>query len=126
MIQTKVLVINMNYLGDALMTTPAIRVLKRHFQQVEIDVIAGATNSYGALEILSLDPDIDHLIARVDGGSLARGWQLLKVISKGKVRRCSRTAVSALLQFDCETCCGFPGYHYAQGKRRHSHGGSHA
>jgi lipopolysaccharide heptosyltransferase II len=76
---SSILVVNMNYLGDALMTTPAIRALKMSFENVSIDVIAGSTANYGALEILALDPDIDLLIPRVDGGSIARGKQLYQV-----------------------------------------------
>ncbi len=79
-----ILIVNMNYLGDALMTTPTIRALKRTYPGVVIDVIAGSTASYGALEILALDPDIDHLIPRVNGDSIARGKQLYQVIVNGK------------------------------------------
>lgn len=80
---TNILIINMNYLGDALMTTPAIRAIKTNFRDSRIDVIAGSTNKYGALEILSLDPDIDRLIPRINGGSFKRGWQLFNVIRAG-------------------------------------------
>ena len=79
-----ILVVNMNYLGDALMTTPAVRALKKAFEKVRIDVIAGSSANYGALEILSLDPDIDRLIPRINGGSLARGAQLFKIIVKDR------------------------------------------
>jgi heptosyltransferase-2 len=79
----RILVVNMNYLGDALMTTPAIRALKQSIEGVTIDVIAGSTAHYGALEVLSMCPDIDLLIPRADGGSFARGKQLFRVISVG-------------------------------------------
>jgi len=77
---SSILVVNMNYLGDALMTTPAIRALKNAFEDVRIDVVAGSTASYGALEILQLDPDVDRFIPRASGGSFARGLQLFRII----------------------------------------------
>jgi heptosyltransferase II len=80
---SSILIVNMNYLGDALMTTPAVRALKSQYSGARIDVIAGSTAAYGALEILALDPDIDKLIPRINGGSLARGWQLFNVIKRG-------------------------------------------
>jgi lipopolysaccharide heptosyltransferase II len=82
--QDAALIINMNYLGDALMTTPAVRLVKRRFPDARIDVVAGSTANYGALEILALDPDIDRLIPRVDGGSFARGLQLFRLIQSGR------------------------------------------
>jgi len=74
----------MNYLGDALMTTPAHAALRRAFPDAQIDSIAGAQSGYGAFGILASNPDIDHLIPRVSGGFLRRCWQLWITLVRGK------------------------------------------
>jgi heptosyltransferase II len=78
----RTLVVNMNYIGDALMTTPTLAMLRRSFDS-PVDVIAGGAAGYGAVEILRGNPDIGHLIARADGGSFARCAQLFRTVSAG-------------------------------------------
>src|SRR5579862_9473239 len=80
----KILVVNMNYLGDALMTTPAIAALRRAYPNAQIDTIAGASNGYSAAQVLSMDPDIDEVVPRVAGGATARCLQLAGVLRKGR------------------------------------------
>lgn len=79
----KFLVVNMNYLGDALMTTPAIAALRQAHPDSRIDTVAGAAKGYGAAEILSMDPDIDRVIPRVPGGAASRCLQLAQVFRRG-------------------------------------------
>ncbi|MDR3706885.1 MAG: glycosyltransferase family 9 protein [Capsulimonadaceae bacterium] len=80
----KILVVNMNYLGDALMTTPALSALRLAHPYAIIDAIAGSQPGYGAYDILSRNPDIDHLIPRVQGGFLKRFWQVWSTLSRGR------------------------------------------
>ncbi len=56
----KILVVNMNYLGDALLTTPALSDLRRAFPDARIDTIVGAS----AVQTLQGNPDLDTVIAR--------------------------------------------------------------
>lgn len=79
----KILVVNMNYLGDALMTTPVHAALRQSFPNSAIHAIAGSQPGYGAYDILAMNPDIDLLIARVRGGFLQRSWQLWCTLTKG-------------------------------------------
>jgi ADP-heptose:LPS heptosyltransferase len=72
----------MNYIGDALMTTPTLAMLRRSFES-PVDVIAGGAAGYAAFEILRGNPDIGQLIARADGGSFARCAQLFRTVSAG-------------------------------------------
>src|SRR5579883_22264 len=76
----KILLVNMNYLGDALMTTPAIAAIRRAHPDAEIDTIAGASSGYSAADVLAMNPDIDRVIPRVAGGAAARCFQLAKVL----------------------------------------------
>jgi heptosyltransferase-1 len=73
----KILVVNMNYLGDALLTTPALFDLRRAFPKARIDTIVGA----GAAETLRDNPHVDTVIARrgkAGWGRLAELYQLLR------------------------------------------------
>jgi len=76
----KILVVNMNYLGDALMTTPVHAALRRTFPNARIDAIAGSQQGYGAFDILAHNPDIDTMIERKQGGFWTRSWQLLGLL----------------------------------------------
>jgi ADP-heptose:LPS heptosyltransferase len=80
----KILVVNMNYLGDALMTTPALAALRSAHPEARIDTIAGATNGYSAAYVLRMNPDIDEVIPRVAGGAMARCWQLARILRSGR------------------------------------------
>ena len=79
-IPKQILIVNMNYLGDALMTTPALAALREAYPKARIDVIAGASQQYGAYEVLNGNPHIDRLIKRREGGSTARVFQLSRLI----------------------------------------------
>lgn len=80
----RILVVNLNYLGDALMTTPAHALLRRAYPKARIDAIAGAEAPYGAFEALANNPDIDNLIPRASGGAARRCWQLWSTLVRGR------------------------------------------
>lgn len=79
--QEKILVVNMNYLGDALMTTPALAALRRARPDAQIDTVAGAG---GAVEVLRGNPDIDAVIPRTGRKSLERCRQLYSLLRGGR------------------------------------------
>ncbi|HEY3332708.1 MAG TPA: glycosyltransferase family 9 protein [Capsulimonadaceae bacterium] len=80
----KILVVNMNYLGDALMTTPVHAALRQRFPDATIDAIAGSQQGYGAFDILAHNPHINNLIERKQGDFWTRSWQLLMVLIRGR------------------------------------------
>ena len=77
----KILVVNMNYLGDALMTTPALAALRRALPDARIDTVAGAG---GAVEVLRGNPDVDQIIPRTGRKSLERCRQLFSLLRGGR------------------------------------------
>ena len=77
----KFLVVNMNYMGDALLTTPAIAALRRAYPDARIDTVVGAG---AAAEVLSGNPDLDAIIARTARGSLARIMQTYRLLRDGQ------------------------------------------
>jgi ADP-heptose:LPS heptosyltransferase len=79
----RALVVNMNYFGDALMTTPTLRLLASVCGR-PVDVIAGGVRGYAAVEVLRDSPSVGELIPRVDGAAFARCLQLFRAIRSGK------------------------------------------
>ncbi len=77
----KFLVVNMNYLGDALLTTPAIAALRRAHPDAQIDTVVGAG---AAFEVLQGNPDLNAIIARTDPGSLGRVMQTYQLLRDGR------------------------------------------
>jgi lipopolysaccharide heptosyltransferase II len=73
----------MNYLGDALMTTPVHAALRERYPDAQIDAIAGSQQGYGAYDILAHNPHINNLIERKQGNFWTRSWQLLMVLLRG-------------------------------------------
>jgi ADP-heptose:LPS heptosyltransferase len=78
----RTLVVNMNYLGDALMTTPTLALLHGSFG-TPVDIIAGGATGYAAMEVLRGNPDIGAMIARPDGGAYSRCVQLFQTVLRG-------------------------------------------
>jgi len=76
----KFLVVNMNYLGDALLTTPALAALRRANPDAVIDVVVGAG---AAADVLSGNPDIDTIAPRTARGSWGRCAQLFRMLRSG-------------------------------------------
>lgn len=75
----KILVVNMNYMGDALLTTPALSALRQTFPDAQIDTIAGA----GApTEVLRGNPDLDRVISREANESMARIGELYRLLRR--------------------------------------------
>lgn len=77
----KFLVVNMNYLGDALLTTPALAALRTANPDAVIDVVVGAG---AASSVLSGNPDINSITARTERGSWGRCMQLYKMLRSGR------------------------------------------
>lgn len=77
----KILVVNMNYMGDALLTTPAIAVLRNVHPEAQIDTVVGAG---AAAQVLEGNPDIDSIFVRRDRGSWGRLVQLYSLLRAGR------------------------------------------
>jgi len=77
----KFLVVNMNYMGDALLTTPAIAALRQAYPDARIDTVVGAG---AAAEVLRGNPDLDTIIARTSRGSLGRVMQTFRLLREGR------------------------------------------
>jgi heptosyltransferase-2 len=77
----KFLVVNMNYMGDALLTTPAIAALRQAYPEARIDTVVGAG---AAAEVLENNPDLDAIIARTAPGSWARVVQTYRLLRDGR------------------------------------------
>ena len=70
----------MNYMGDALLTTPALAALRRAYPQAQIDTVAGAGS---AADVLRDNPHIDKVIARTEKKSWGRCRQLYSLLREG-------------------------------------------
>ncbi|MEO7714990.1 MAG: glycosyltransferase family 9 protein [Capsulimonas sp.] len=77
----KILVVNMNYLGDALLTTPAMAAMRRAYPDAQIDTIVGSGAAAG---VLAGNPDIDRIIPRTARDSWGRCKQLFQTLRRGK------------------------------------------
>ncbi len=77
----KFLVVNMNYMGDALLTTPAIAALRRAHPDARIDTVVGAG---AAAEVLGGNPDLDGVITRTAPGSWGRVVQTFRLLRDGR------------------------------------------
>jgi heptosyltransferase-2 len=77
----KILVVNMNYMGDALMTTPAITALRRAYPDAQIDTVVGE----GApADVLQGNGDIDNIIVRTARDSWGRCVQIYRLLREGR------------------------------------------
>ncbi len=77
----KFLVVNMNYMGDALLTTPAIAALRQAYPDARIDTVVGAG---AAAEVLRDNPTLDSIIARTARGSGGRVMQTYRLLREGR------------------------------------------
>ncbi|MDQ2799619.1 MAG: lipopolysaccharide heptosyltransferase II, partial [Armatimonadota bacterium] len=77
----KFLVVNMNYMGDALLTTPAIAALRQAYPEARIDTVVGAG---AAAEVLRNNPDLDNIIPRTAPGSWGRVAQIYRILRDGQ------------------------------------------
>ena len=77
----KFLVVNMNYMGDALLTTPAIAALRQAFPDAQIDTVVGAGT---AAEVLQGNPDLNQIIARTARGGASRLMQIYRLLRAGR------------------------------------------
>jgi len=77
----KFLVVNMNYMGDALLTTPAIAALRAAFPDAQIDTVVGAGT---AAEVLQGNPDLNWIITRTARGGASRLMQIFRLLREGR------------------------------------------
>jgi heptosyltransferase-2 len=77
----KILVVNMNYMGDALLTTPALSALRQNCPDAQIETIVGAGTP---AEALRGNPDLDRVIERQARGSFARIVELYRLLRQGR------------------------------------------
>jgi lipopolysaccharide heptosyltransferase II len=76
---TRLLAVNLNYLGDALFTTPALATLRERFPEAKVDVLAGER----AAAILRDNPCIDRLLTRPPRGGAGRAMNLARTLRDG-------------------------------------------
>lgn len=74
------LAVNLNYMGDALFTTPALSALRARFPHARIDVLAGER----AAAILTGNPDISRLLLRPPRGGSSRNAFLFRTLRAGR------------------------------------------
>ena len=77
----KFLVVNMNYMGDALLTTPAIAALRAAFPGAQIDTVVGAGT---AAEVLQGNPDLNRIIPRTARGGASRLMQIFRLLRESR------------------------------------------
>ena len=75
----RLLVVNLNYLGDAVFTTPALAALRSRFPKAQIEVLAGEL----AAAILEGSPDIDRLLRRPARAGFARSAFFSRALHTG-------------------------------------------
>ena len=71
----------MNYMGDALLTTPALTALRHAHPDAQIDTVVGAG---AASQVLEGNPDLDAIIARTARGGWARLVQIYRLLREGR------------------------------------------
>ncbi len=71
----------MNYMGDALLTTPAIAALRAAYPDAQIDTVVGAGT---AAEVLHGNPDLNRIIARTARGGASRLMQIFRLLREGR------------------------------------------
>lgn len=75
----KILIRSVNWIGDAILTTPAISALRRNFPQTKISILAKPYVS----EIFKGNPDIDEIIL-YEGTNFAQRLKIIKNLREGK------------------------------------------
>jgi heptosyltransferase-1 len=76
----RLLAVNLNYLGDALFTTPALALLRARFPDARLDVLAGER----AAAILQGNPHIDAILVRPPHGGVGRAAALARALREGR------------------------------------------
>ena len=76
----RLLAVNLNYLGDALFTTPALALLKARFPEAQLDVLAGERGA----AVLHGDPNIHRILIRPPHGGVGRASALARTLREGR------------------------------------------
>lgn len=74
----KILVINLRYLGDVLLTTPLIRSLRQAYPDAELNMLVYANT----VAMLEGNPDINQLITVPSKAKLANHWTVLRQLAR--------------------------------------------
>jgi len=82
-IPNKILVVNVNWVGDVLFSTPAIKALRKHYPDAHIACMVVPR----CKEILELNPRLNELIIYDEKGEYKGLFGKLKLISELKARR---------------------------------------
>lgn len=75
----RIIVFNMNFIGDVLFTTPALAALRKGHPEAEVTVVVGRR----AKEVLAGNPDVDRVLEFP--GSLAERWSLLRRLRRPRI-----------------------------------------
>ncbi len=76
----RILVIQLRYLGDVLLTTPALRALRRTYPSAQIDFLVDR----GSRAVLLGNPDLDAIIERPSRATLREGVQLVLAVRRSR------------------------------------------
>ena len=79
----RILIVNVNWIGDVLFSTPAIRALRKHFPEAHIACMVVPR----CKEVLELNPHLNELIIYDEKGENKGLMGKLKIISNLKARR---------------------------------------
>ncbi len=71
-----IVVVRLRFIGDVLLSTAALRVLKRAFPQASLTYVTEA----GPSEAIRGNPHVDHVVLWPQEGSIASRWQVLRRI----------------------------------------------
>ncbi|MBF0202322.1 MAG: hypothetical protein HQK66_13635 [Desulfamplus sp.] len=73
--QMKILIRAANWVGDAIMTTPVIRAVRRHYPSAHITLLAKPW----VIPVFHHNPNIDTILLYDDGGRHTRGWGTIRL-----------------------------------------------
>src|SRR3954452_6294580 len=76
--EPRILVVSLRRIGDALLTTPLIRSLRRAWPDAAIDVLTFA----GPAGIIAGNPDVDRVIAAPERATMAQTLSLVSHLFK--------------------------------------------
>ncbi len=73
---TKILLIQTAFIGDAILTSPLIRAVRRHFPQAEIDVISNV----GTVALFAQNPNINRVFPFIKKPFFAKIYHFLRLL----------------------------------------------
>ncbi|MGC8743996.1 MAG: glycosyltransferase family 9 protein [Verrucomicrobiia bacterium] len=76
----KILLFKLRYIGDVLLTTPAIKLLRKTFPESKITIIVNK----GTEDVIKYNPNINQILVVDKNNSLKNSLQIIKEIRNGK------------------------------------------